>query len=169
MSEKAKDGFETLWREFLKIAKLCGFKYGYSKKFMGRHVEEEEVILFHESKGLILYAETYRGKWLNNAEVYGEVKNANNTFNENQLKALKCFDFQNNYGTRFFCMNVSKYCKYYLIDLLENFELSDTWNRVPLLAFLNYMELKHERNYKAISHWKITESSPEVKKIIYGY
>ena len=71
--------FDITWIDFIEIAKAYGFKSGYCQKFTGtawscEGVEEEEIIFFHEEKGLILHAESYSGKSVNSAHVYGEVK-----------------------------------------------------------------------------------------------
>lgn len=84
--------FGITWINFIEIAKAYGFKSGYCQKFTGtgwsdKDVEEEEIIFFHEEKGLILHAESFDGKSVNSAKVYGEVK-IGDKLEKNQCEAL---------------------------------------------------------------------------------
>lgn len=166
--------FNITWVDFIEIVKAYGFKSGYRKKFAGsgwsgKEVEEEEIIFFHEEKGLILYAESYDGKSVNSAKVYGEVKIADN-LEAKQLEALNgCSHGSNGNGTIYFDVDVREGFCFHLNALSKAFEFSKIWSKPPFLWFLNYMETHVESsNYKEVSKQKIYACTPEVRKIIFG-
>lgn len=166
--------FDITWIDFIEIAKAYGFKSGYSQKFTGtgwsdKGVEEEEIIFFHEEKGLILHAESYYGKSVNSAKVYGEVK-IGNKLEKNQWEALiGCSHGGNGNGTMSFDVDVREGFRFHLDALSEAFEFSKSWSKVPFLWFLNYMDTKNENySYEKINKQKIDASTPEVRKIIFG-
>lgn len=166
--------FGTTWIDFIEIAKEYGFKSGYCKKFTGtswsdKGVEEEEIIFFHEEKGLILHAESYNAKTVNSAKVYGEVK-IGDELEENQWKALNgCSNGSNGNGTMYFEVDVREGFRFHLDALSESFKFSKIWSKVPFLWLLNYMDTKGQYNYEDINKKKINDSTPEVHKIIFGY
>ena len=166
--------FGITWIDFNEIAKAYGFKSGYCQKFTGtgwsdKGVEEEEIIFFHEEKGLILHAESYDGKSVNSANVYGEVK-IGNKLEKNQWEALSgCSHGGNGNGTMSFDVDVREGFRFHLDALSEAFEFSKSWSKVPFLWFLNYMDTKNENySYEKINKQKIDASTPEVRKIIFG-
>ncbi len=162
--------FGTTWIEFIEIAKAYGFKSAYHQKFIGDNfMEEEEILFFHEEKGLILYAESFNKKSVNTAEVYGEVK-IGDKLEKNQFEALNgCSSGNNGNGTMAFNVDVREGFCFHLNALTEAFEFSKSWTKVPFLWFLNYMDTKGPNyNYKKITSEKIDACTPEVKKIIFG-
>ena len=166
--------FGITWIDFIEIAKAYGFKSGYCQKFTGtgwsdKGVEEEEIIFFHEEKGLILHAESYDGESVNSAKVYGEVK-IGDKLEKNQCEALNgCSHGGNGNGTMSFDVDVREGFRFHLDALSEAFEFSKSWSKVPFLWFLNYMDTKNENySYEKINKQKIDASTPEVRKIIFG-
>ena len=166
--------FGITWIEFIEVAKASGFKSGYCQKFTGtgwsdKGVEEEEIIFFHEEKGLILHAVSFSGKSVNSAKVYGEVK-IGDKLEENQWEALNgCSNGGNGNGTMSFDVDVREGFRFHLDALSEAFEFSKSWSTVPFLWFLNYMDTKDENySYKKINEQKIDACTPEVRKIIFG-
>lgn len=166
--------FGITWIDFVEIAKAYGFKSGYCQNFTGtgwsdKDVEEEEIIFFHEEKGLILHAESYNGKSVNSAKVYGEVK-MGDKIEKNQWEALKgCSHGGNGNGTMYFNVDVREGFRFHLDALSEAFEFSKRWSEVPFLWFLNYMDTKDENySYKKINEQKIDACTHEVRKIIFG-
>lgn len=162
--------FGTTWLEFIEIVKAYGFTIGYCQKFTGTNsAEEEEILFFHEEKGLILHAESYNGEFVNSAEVYGEVK-IGDKLEENQWEALNgCSHGSNGNGTMAFTVDVRKGFRFHLDSLSEAFEFSKSWTKVPFMWFLNYMDTKIQNyDYKKITSKKIDACTPEVKKIIFG-
>lgn len=167
--------YGTTWQDFIEIAKAYGFKCSFCKKFTGtgwsdKGVEEEEIIFFHEEKGLILHAESFDGKSVNSAKVYGEVKLTGDKFEENQWEALRgCSHGGNENGTLSFNVDVREGFRFHLDAISEAFEFSKVWTTVPFLWFLNYMDTKDKNyNYKKINKQKINACTPEVRKIIFG-
>lgn len=159
---------------FIEIAKAYGFKSGYCQKFTGtgwsdKGVEEEEIIFFHEEKGLILHAESFDGKSVNSAKVYGEVK-IGDKLEKNQCEALDgCSYGYNGNGTMYFDVDVREGFRFHLDALSEAFEFSKSWSKVPFLWFLNYMDTENKNySYEKINMQKIVASTPEVYKIIFG-
>ena len=166
--------FGITWIDFIEIAKAYGFKCGYCQNFTGtgwsnKDVEEEEIIFFHEEKGLILHAESFSGKSVNSAKVYGEVK-IGDKFEEKQWEALNgCSHGGNGNGTMHFEVDVREGFRFHLDAISEAFEFSKNWSEVPFLWFLNYMDSKVENyDFKKITNQKINASTSEVKKIIFG-
>lgn len=162
------------WIEFIEITKAYGFKSGYCQKFTGtgwsdKGVEEEEIIFFHEEKGLILHAESFSGKSVNSAKVYGEVK-IGDKLEEKQWEALNGYSHgSNGNGTMHFEVDVREGFRFHLDAISEAFEFSKNWSEVPFLWFLNYMDSKVENyDFKKITNQKINASTSEVKKIIFG-
>lgn len=117
--DKRHEDLDITWINFIEIVKTYGFKSGYCQKFTGtgwsdKGIEEEEVIFFHEEKGLILYAESYDRKSVNSAKVYGEVK-IGNKLETNQLEALICCSHCNNgNGTISFNVDVRENLRFQL-------------------------------------------------------
>lgn len=166
--------FGITWIDFIEIAKAYGFKSSYCQKFTGtgwsdKGVEEEEIIFYHEEKGLILHAESYDGKSVSSAKVYGEVK-IGDKLEKNQWEALNgCSHGGNGNGTMHFDVDVREGFRFHLDALSEVFEFSKSWSKVPFLWFLNYMDTKDENySYKEINKQKINACTPEVRKIIFG-
>lgn len=166
--------FGITWQKFVEIVKAYGFKSGYCQKFTGtgwsdKGVEEEEIIFFHEEKGLILHAESYDGKSVNSAKVYGEVK-IGEELERNQWEALNgCSHGGNGNGTMSFDVDVRAGFRFHLDALSEAFEFSKSWTKVPFLWFLNYMDTKDKNySYEEINKQKINASTPEVRRIIFG-
>lgn len=168
--------FGITWNDFIEIAKAYGFKCGFCQKFTGtgwsdkKGIEEEEIIFFHEEKGLILYAESFDGKSVNSAKVYGEVKLNENKIEEDQWNALNgCSHGGNGNGTMYFNVDVREGFRFHLDAVSEAFEFSKSWSKVQFLWFLNYMDTKKKNyNYEQINKKKIASCTPEVRKIIFG-
>lgn len=166
--------FGITWIDFIVIVKAYGFKSGYCQKFTGtgwsdKGVEEEEIIFFHEEKGLILHAESFNGTSVNSAKVYGEVK-IGDKLEKNQWEALNgCSHCGNGNGTMSFDVDVREGFRFHLDALSEAFAFSKSWSKVPFLWFLNYMDTENENySYEKINKQKIDASTPEVRKIIFG-
>lgn len=161
--------FGITWIEFVEFAKAYGFQISYYEKFTGRNEEEEEIIFFHEEKGLILHAVSYAGKYVNSAKVYGELKKSDK-LTKNQQEALNgCSQSPINNNTMSFDVDVREGFRFHLDALSEAFEFSKNWSKVPFLWFLNYMDTKDENyNYEKITQHKIDACTPEVRKIIFG-
>lgn len=174
--------FGTAWQDFIEIAREYGFKSGFCQKFTGigpsdqgctEYTEEEEIIFFHEEKGLILYVESlFNRNFVNNATVYGEVK-IDETLTRKQRDALSplsgCSCSDNGNGTMSFNVNLQTGFHSHLDAISEAFEFSKTWMKVPFMWFLNHMDTKKKKyDYKEISLQKIEASTPEVRKIIFG-
>ena len=168
--------FGITWHDFIEIAKAYGFKCGFCQKFTGtccsdkKGVEEEEIIFFHEGKGLILHAESFDGKYVNSAKVYGEVKLNGDKIEEDQWNALNgCSHAGNGNGTMYFNVDVREGFRFHLDAVSEAFEFSKSWSKVQFLWFLNYMDTKKKNyNYEEINKEKIASCTPEVRKIIFG-
>ena len=166
--------FGITWIQFIEVAKAYGFKSGYCQKFTGtgwsdKGIEEEEIIFYHEEKGLILHAESFNGKSVNKAHVHGEVKIADK-LEEKQWEALNGYSHGGNgNGTMHFEVDVREGFRFHLDALSEAFEFSKSWSEVPFLWFLNYMDSKVENyDFEKITNKKINASTSEVKKIIFG-
>lgn len=159
------------WQEFIEIAKAYGFKCGFCQNFIGNAregVEEEEIIFFHEEKGLILHAESYDRTCVNSAMVYGEVKITGEELTDKQMYVLYRPCVNENKTCSFSVQVVSGFC-YHLDAISEACELSKTWSTDHFLWFLNYMDVKVENyDYKKINQQKIAACTPEVQKIIFG-
>ena len=168
--------FGITWNDFIEIAKAYGFKCGFCQKFTGtgwsdeKGIEEEEIIFFHEEKGLILHAESFDGKSVNSAKVYGEVKLNGDKLEEEQWNALNgCSHGGNGNGTMYFNVDVREGFRFHLDAVSEAFEFSKSWSKVQFLWFLNYMDTKKKNyNYEKINKKKIASCIPEVRKIIFG-
>lgn len=166
--------FGTTWQEFIEIAKAYGFKNGYCQKFTGNDWSdkcvEEEIIFFHEEKGLILHAESYGGESVNSAKVYGEVKTNDGNLEKKHWEALNgCSHGGNGNGTMYFEVDVREGFRFHLDALSEVFEFSKSWTKVPFLWLLNYMDTEDKNyNLEKINKQKINASTPEVSKIIFG-
>lgn len=165
--------FGISWIEFIEILKAYGFKESYCKKFTNidfcnYSTEEEEIIYFHEEKGLILHAESYR-KIVNKAKVYGEVK-VGESLNDNQLKAMNgCSHVYNDNGTMQFSVDVREGFRFHLDAISEAFEFSKNWTKVRFIWFLNSMDYKIKNyDYEEINNLKINACTPEVRRIIFG-
>lgn len=166
--------FDITWQDLIKIVKEYGFKCGFCHKFTGtgfsdKKVIEEEVIFFHEEKGLILHATSIDGNKVCCATVYGEVK-SNEMLTAKQLDALKgCLYIRcNKNNTMSFLVDVQEAFKEHLNAISEAFGFSKSWTKVPFMYFLNYMEVLKNYDYKKISMEKVAYSKPEVRKIIFG-
>lgn len=166
--------FGITWQDFIKIVKAYGFKCGFCQKFTGtgysEECVEEEIIFFHEEKGLILYAESFGGDSVNSANVYGEVKLNDGKLEKSQWDALNgCSHSANENGTLCFHVDVRKGFRFHLDAISEAFEFSTSWSKVPFLWFLNYMDTEDKNyNYEKINKQKIAACTPEVRKIIFG-
>lgn len=166
--------FGITWQDFIKIVKAYGFKCGFCQKFTGtgwsEECVEEEIIFFHEEKGLILYAESFDGNSVNSANVYGEVKLNDGKLEKSQWDALNgCSNAGNENGTMHFHVDVRKGFHFHLDAISEAFEFSTSWSKVPFLWFLNYMDTEDkDYNYEKINKQKIAACTPEVRKIIFG-
>lgn len=117
--------FGITWQDFIEIVRTYGFKCGFCQKFTGtgwsdeKGIEEEEIIFFHEEKGLILHAESFDGKSVNSAKVYGEVK-INETLTENQWDALNgCSHGGNGNGTMYFDVDVREGFRFHISTLFQ--------------------------------------------------
>ena len=169
------------WEEFMAIAEAYGFKVGYQKSIKdGRYendtVTKDEVILFHEEKGIIIYAESYvdsimsGGKGVNRAVVYGEVI-ADGELTEMQRAAFvgSHGSLKNHKGFVRFNFHATHYGLRSSLDALSaNFEFSKHWRKDHFVWFLNYFEGDKGDDYDRIDKEKIAQCSPEVGKIIFG-
>ena len=166
--------FGITWQTFIEIAKAYGFKSGYCQKFTGigwsDNGVEEEIIFFHEEKGLILYAESYDGNSVNSAKVYGEVKINDGKLERKQWDALNgCSHSSNGNDTMSFNVDVREGFRFHLDTLSKAFEFSKSWTKIPFLWFINYRDTKEKKySYEEINKQKINASTPEVRKIIFG-
>ncbi len=165
------------WHDFIESAKAYGFKCGFRQKFTGsglseeKSFEEEEIIFFHEEKGLILYAESCEETSVGDVVVYGEVKADHR--NEKQIKALEgSSNCGNRNGTWSFKFKLKDGLHLYLNAVSEAFEFSKTWRSPHYLLFLNYMDWKKHNSFDSdvdeITNQKIAACTPEVRKIIFG-
>lgn len=162
----------TTWQEFIEIAEAYGFKCGLRQNFTGNARQggvEEEIIFFHEEKGLILYACSYDQTCVNDAMVYGEVKIKEEKLSTKQLYALYR-PYVNKNNTCSFSVQVVFGLFSHLNAISETCEFSKTWSTEnTAMRFLNYMDVKVE-NYdrEKINQQKIDACTLEVRKIIFG-
>ena len=173
--------------DLVAIVTTFGFEEGYRRQFISNFdnapTSEDEVIFYHEEKGLILYAETYRKSVINpcssvnSAKIYGEVITNRETLTDKQRNAL--IDCSHNgikkgsiqFDIDYRCGFLTK-----LSSIAKAFEFSKSWSGVPPLWFLNHVEVAAlgRDYYKAgetanrINQRKIVQCTPEVRKIIYG-
>ena len=160
------------WEDFKAIATAYGFKPGFCQTFSGtgwgeNGVEEEEIIFFHEEKGLILHAESYNGKDVNSAKVYCEVKVDENREKEQWAALNGCSFGGNGNGTMEVNVDVREGFLFHLNALSDVFDFSKCWTKVPFLWFCNYMETSEPNyDYEKINREKIKKCSAEVQKII---
>ena len=155
------------WTELIEWAKKEGFKVGYNNNFKGFFdKKEEEVIMYNEEKGLILYAESFDGN-VNHASIYGEI-----TYDEDYEKSfplgfLSSFCYEDE-KTIVFELDYRRGLS--LINQIpDSCEFSKVWKNKRFLWFVNHMEKNKEGyDFEKINHDKIQASSPEVRKIIFG-
>ena len=178
MRSITEEHLDTSWKQFIKLTKAYGFKCGFCQKFTDTGIwpwsnkgpEEEEIIFFHEEKGFILYANSYR-TYVKEAKLYGEIKA--DVLKKCQLDALSGCDYaRNGDGTMTLEADVSEGFCFKFNALVETFEFSKSWSKVPFLWFLNYVETEQE-DYSRDSRQKINEKkiaycTPEVSRIIFG-
>lgn len=162
------------WDTFLQSTFALGFELGFHKQFVGHgakrtsNVNEEEVILFHKEKGLIIYAETFGGRNMGRAVIYGEVKGKLRG-KENLTKYFS--KMKTGDGIIAFAMRVSKNFQKFgqiLEKMFQNFTFVENWEIGFETNFLNYEEREHHQSNTQITEQKIQESCPEVRRIIYG-
>lgn len=164
----------TDWEQFLKNVTDYGFELGYSRKFVGRTLEndppmnDEEMIFFNKKNGMILYTQSYNGKSVNSAVVYCEVIEPKEWLPHDKWDVLwGCSSSHNGDGTISVSVDVRQGFKFFLDGLSNAFEFSKEWKNVPHLWFLNYMDTKVPGyDCTKITWEKIQKSSPEVKSII---
>lgn len=162
----------TTWQEFIEIAEAYGFKCGLRQNFTGNARQggiEEEIIFFHEEKGLILYAHSYDQTCVNDAMVYGEVRIKEEELSAKQLHALYR-PYVNENNTCSFSVQVVYGLFSHLDAISEVCEFSKTWStKNTSLWLLNYMDVKVENHDREkINQHKIDVCTPEVRKIIFG-
>lgn len=162
------------WETFLQKICAMGFKCGFRKHFVGHGVkkanlfDEEEVILFLEDKGILIYAETFGGKNMGRAVVYGEIRGK---LKEKKDITVYFKKMQTGENSISFSMRVSKNFDEFRMIMEQIFGSSDfdqVWENGMEPIFLNYMEKERHEKAQQVTEEKIASSCPEVKKIIYG-
>lgn len=135
------------WSEFLtKCVDYNRFTIVYKKDFVDREWRqkniEEEVILIHMEKGIVIYANSYCGKTkLNKIELYGEVQAKENISEKEILNALDEFAVQDTkYGTIAISLIESQGMISKLNQLNDKFEFVVPWNELPDINFLTYIQ-----------------------------
>lgn len=173
-AQNEKNMHTISWDTFLQSTFALGFEPGLHKQFVGHgakrtsNVNEEEVILFHKEKGLIIYAETFGGRNMGRAVIYGEVKGKLRG-KENLTKYFS--KMKTGDGIIAFAMRVSKNFQEFgqiLEKMFQNFTFVENWEIGFETNFLNYEEREHHQSNTQITEQKIQESCPEVRRIIYG-
>ena len=170
------------------IVTTFGFEEGYRRQFTSNlnntPTSEDEVIFYHEEKGLILYAETYRNSVINpcdsvsSAKIYGEVIINGVTLTDEQRNALiDCSHSGIKTGAIQFDIDYRRGFRTKLNSIATVLEFSKSWSGVPSLWFLNHVEAaalgrdyyKADEVANRINQRKIAQCTPEARKIIYGY
>lgn len=187
MDERAEDFYEDIeetggkecedtywampWDKFVDVVKKYGFEVGFHQEFNGEksEVKEEEYIFYHKEKGLILYAESYYRSSVNHASVYGELKNDDNLMSLREYTPHINRD-ENEKGATTVHIDAREWMCRSIDFLSENFGLSPKWTDVPFLWFVNHMDIKKQgHDYKKINEQKLSQCTPEVREIIFGF
>lgn len=134
--------FMMSWDEFLSVCQKLGFEITYKQDFKNKNGEkEEEVVLIFKEKGLIIYANSFKGS-INNAYLYSEIKikegidekNANPySFHAENSRGLQP-------GTYLIKLRVLDGLLTKLNLISDKYEFLPTWDAMPNLDFLNYIE-----------------------------
>jgi len=158
-----------LWQDFIEETKKYGFDIVFINEFGGESVTEQEIIGFHKSKGLLLYAESYGGKEVNTAEIYGEVISSIGRLKEEQMKLIKDILFERiDSGNFHIYINAKEEFAPQIDALSRIFGFSKDWSSVPRLWLVNYMEIRNNEDHSKIVRGKIEGCVEEVQKIIFG-
>lgn len=173
--------FSMSWEYFINLIKEYGFVEGLTYKFKHEYckeiIDEQAVIYYHPSKGLVIWAETYGGNSVNSGTLYGMIKNIED------WKTLSKSLNQCSHGSSAYynsegqmmqkeCIDFSKDIREGLIYTLNNIEsvteFMPVWKDMkPFLWFVDYMESKEPGyNYKEITKSKIKRCPKELQDII---
>ena len=77
---------------------------------------------------------------------------------------------ENEKGATTVCIDAREWMCRSIDFLSENFGLSPKWTAVPFLWFVNHMDIKKQGyDYKKINEQKLSQCTPEVREIIFGF
>ncbi|MCI8621735.1 MAG: hypothetical protein HFJ50_08735 [Clostridia bacterium] len=163
------------WEHFLEEMKKRGFKIGFSDKFegdahkIGKIVCEREIVLFNETDGIIVYAETKNEQFLGTVTLFGELAckfRGLSTKQERFLSEITSMK-QGKKGVLISMHLYRQVCE--KIDMLrELFGFVSVWDTDFNMNFLNYMQRAvHDRNHQQINKQKISRFSEEVIRIMH--
>lgn len=139
------------WQNFLMTAEEYGFKCGYTDLFKGHGIEkryalkenvEEEVVLYHLEKGLIIYAETFGGRKMGTASIYGQFskQSRNMTVKQRLFFVEHISSMKSSINGMAFEMKVPKNFREFMCRLLNDFEFLSPWKDGIMPYILNYIE-----------------------------
>lgn len=162
------------WQTFLTEIRRYGFRCGYTDIFEGDGINskksnEEEVILFNEEKGLIIYAYTFCGKRMGRATIYGQIPQKFQSMTEKQKR------FFTNYAICMksskdgiaFEMRVSKDFESFMRRLFDCFDFLPQWKDGIIPNFLNYVESRASHDeHRSTTETKLNSCFQEVRRII---
>jgi len=173
--------FGMSWDYFVNLIKRYGFVEGLTYKFkhisFGEENEEQAIIYYHPSKGLVIWAETYGGDSVNGGTLYGMVKGI-----EDWKTLSKALDHCSHGSSAYYDENgqmIMKECIDFSVDIrkglihrLNNIEsvteFMPQWkDEEPFLWFVDYVEDKEPGyDYKEITKSKIKRCPQELQNII---
>ena len=158
----------------MKGIRKYGFKCGYTDIFAGDSTDsekrnEEEVVLFNEEKGLIIYAHTFCGKRMSKAVIYGQIPQSlqDMTAGQKNFFINHSICIKSNKSGIAFEMRVSKDFESFMKKLLEDFTFLPQWEDGITPDFLNYVERRgNSISRENIKKEKLSGCAPEIKRII---
>ena len=156
---------EVNWKEFLEEATNEGFKIGYSKNFESEFGKEEEVIMYHQELGIILFADSYSGEKVNDVRGYAELKYNEIGSQWNLLVGCTYSSPTTDIVQVFFEYRI-------IFDTIKRvksgWKFNARWSKPHFeLNLINFKENTGKYpSYLKITQKKIEESSEEIQKII---
>lgn len=178
LKEMGDTHFGMTWEEFLTLCRKQGFEVAYRNDFVDDLYDEinteEEIVLFHKEKGLILYANSYRCKTsVGSAKLYGEIRMKEDSNSHVAYQVLSACSFEGTgLGTILVSLDLREGMIANLSKLEGSYNFVNPWNKMPFIWFLNYVEEARisqsifDMSYEKINQEKIALMSSEAQQIM---
>lgn len=162
----------TRWEMFCQMMQEQGFRSGYEAKFtcpeIGGFQPDTEAVFFNSDDGLVIYASSFGGEFLNQATMYGEIHLGQCGLLGEQ-KALLSLCERTDFGEDgiAFSKEIRKGFNHYIKLFKEVFRFHSPWTRKVEISLLNYSDkTKKEKDVQMITETKRLLFSAELTYIM---
>lgn len=160
----------TRWEMFCQMMMEQGFRSGYEAKFtcpeIGGFRPDTEAVFFNPDNGLVIYASSFGGEFLNQATMYGEIHLGQCGLLGEQKALLSLCERTDFWAEGIaFSKEIRRGFNHYIKLFKESFRFHSPWTRKTEISLLNYAD--KNKKEKVVQMITATKRDMFSKELLY--